>query len=223
MARVPISLEGVVVSVEMPKRWVNAPFPITPVPANLRQTLSSGSTHTLWVKDWSWSRSWFRGGMGLIHFDAWITKRAIRNRDGSDEDAAWRKANLLRPGQLLTYVENATGNTTFSNYYRYSLEKLGDAFWVRIVSTDKRFKELPTSESWYLGIAEDLYLSLDFACIRQAKGEAGDRWLASALYWQNRMIASLQITGLKQILTGNENATVWKFPEQLKPETDLPK
>jgi hypothetical protein len=221
IVRVPFSVGSVEISIEMPKRWAAAPFPIHPIPSTLPKILSNSGLYAVWVKEWGWNRSFFRGGLGHMHCDAWINRKTTKYDDDLGSIADPLKKRLLVPDYLLAFVSTATANSSFSSGYRFSLCRLGSVVWVRLARVDEKHQNIPTAESWYLGLSKDTYLNFDFACIREAKGEPGDKWLAAALYWQHRMIASLQVTGLKQYPSGKETITDWKFPEVLRPDPEF--
>ncbi len=221
ITRVPFDVFGVGISIEMPKRWAAAPFPISPIPDTLDRIMSQSGLYAVWVKEWGWSRSFFRGSLGRMHCDAWINRKTAKYDEDLVSIPDPAKKCLLAPEVLFAYVKTATSVGTASNWYRYSLVRAGGVVWVRLTDVDKQYRDIPTSESWFLGLTEDTYLNFDFACIRDAKGEPGDKWLAAALYWQHRMIASLQVTGLKQYPSGKETITDWKFPEVLQPDPEF--
>jgi hypothetical protein len=221
VVRVPFSVGSVGISIEMPKRWSETPFPIRPIPDALPKFLSESGVHALWVKEWGWNRSFFRGGLGRMFCSAWIKKKTSKYDEDLEGIADPNKKHLLVPDVLLAFVSASTSTTTFSNWYRYSLVRLGGATWVRLSKIENKYKDIPIAESWFLGLSEEVFLHFDFACARDAKGEPGDKWLAAALYWQHQMIASLRVTGLQQYPSGRETITDWKFPEVLKPDPEF--
>ncbi|MBI5690192.1 MAG: hypothetical protein HZC55_08830 [Verrucomicrobia bacterium] len=218
--RVPITHAGVTVSLEMPKRWVNAPFPIRSVPENVTSLMQHSKVYNIWSKDLSWSRSWFRGPLGHIVFDALLVHMPASSRDPGTPPAS--EAGFLRPHDLLEYLRISQQHVYESEYLTYALRRLGSHVWVRQHRTNKLFHGIPRSESWMIGLTPEIYLRLDLGCTPEHKGEAGERWLQSVLYWQNRTIGSLQVTGLRQILSGQEPITPWEFPALLKTVADLP-
>ena len=220
--RVPIEYAGVVVSIEMPKRWVDAPFPIQPVPANLIPAMERSKEHAVWRKDWSWNRSWFRGPLGHMMFDALLNYEPFPVSAHQEESTAIKRGwNFLKPTELLSYIQAAHARVIEAEFLEYSLVNHRSLIWVRQLRRNKSFDGHPRSETWLLGLTSEIFLRFDFACTPDAAGETGDRWLAAALYWQNRMINSIQVTGLKQHLTGEEKITGWKFPEFLKEDPDF--
>jgi hypothetical protein len=221
ISRVPFGIFGAGLSMEMPKRWVDTPSPIRPIPDALPKYLSESGHHSVWIKEWGWSRSFFRGSLGRMQCDAWIHRKTEKFDEDLADIADPLKKCLLVPEILFAYVKATTSQSTASNYYRRSLVRSGSAIWVRVADVAEKHRDIPTAEMWFLGVTKDTFVKIDFACIRDAKGEPGDKWLAAALYWQHRMIASLQVTGLKQYPSGKETITDWKFPEVLRPDPEF--
>jgi hypothetical protein len=221
--RVPIEYRGIRVSVEMPARWANAPFPIRPVPVNPKAEMGGANWYVVWAKDWSWSRSWFRGPLGHMIFDASLrvelpTQAADRKR----RDYV-RQFNFLKPEELLNYVRAARNGAHRSEFSKYFLIQRGNTIWVRSYKEDDITNGVPSAESWFLGLTEELYVQFDFAAIQDAKDASGERWLDAALYWQNRMIDSIEVSGLKQVTTGRESVISWEFPRTIPEDNTLPR
>jgi hypothetical protein len=219
--RVPIEYRGVKVSIEMPARWANAPFPTRPVPLNPKAEMGETNRYVLWNKDWGWNRSWFRGPLGHMIFDAFLKIEVpLQAGDRKRRDYV-RQFNFLKLEELLSYVRAARSGAHRSEFSKYFLVERGGTVWVRSYKEDDVTNGIPTAESWFLGMTEDLYLQFDFAAIRDAKDASGERWLNAALYWQNRIIGSIEVSGLKQITTGREAVVSWELPRTLPEDSTL--
>jgi hypothetical protein len=143
---------------------------------------------------------------------------AKRNRD----DYRPADTNFLSPTQLLDFLRISQRKVHDADQIVYQLLSIGSSVWVRFHRTTALFHGIPRSESWMIGLTPEIYLRLDLGCTPEHQGEAGERWLQSVLYWQNRIIGSLQVTGLRQILSGQEPITPWEFPAMLMTAADLP-
>lgn len=220
LERVPITHAGVTVSLEMPKRWVNAPFPIRAIPSGAFASSRETYVHAVWRKDLSWKRSWLRAPLGHLVFDALVVRVPKYSRKPDDFPPS--DVGFLQPHELLEYLRIGQRRVHEADDLTYSLVKRESQLWVRESRSTQLFHGVPRAESWMIGLTPEIYLRIDIGCTREHDGEAGERWLHSMLSWQNRIIGSLQVTGLRQVLTGHERVTPWAFPSVLKTPVELP-
>lgn len=229
MVSIPIKYKDISVSFEMPKQWANSEFGYRAVPADIDEKLKTSDRFVICMKDLSWSRSLFRGPLGHmivdVTIDRWPEKQTLINeRQPKPEEyqKLRERADFLHPKDLydkfqLTLVEGWQNGSRRS----ISFVNINNRVWVRLNRISAIWSGIPTSEILVLGLDRRTFLRIDLAVVRNNEAPPGEVWLKDALYWQSKIIESIRITGLNQILAGDEKVEEWRFPETLKYSPEL--
>jgi len=144
------------------------------------------------------------------------TDEVTRERDNFLEVVDFTKARDLRDYLQRFWLRGVLGGR---HHFQYT--KRQGAVWIRVTKGDDMWNEVPISENWFIGVDRDTYVRIDFAAAKDSEGSKAEAWQKSALYWQNKMIESLTVTGLQQDLTGVEGVETWHFPDALEYAPEL--
>jgi hypothetical protein len=230
MTRIPVDLNGVTVTVETPKKWAESEFGYRTVPPDVKSQMGRSGEFVICSKSLEWSRGFLRGQLGHIYLDVVLRVPALFDGYSSAEgekkrehQARLQRIDFRRPLELAAYLSNSRAAAHGGDHYQVTCVSHKGHIWVRIRRVDKTWNGISVSEDWFIGVDRDAYVRIDFAASKDSEGPKAEAWQKSALYWQNKMIESLTVTGLEQDLTGVENVETWRFPEALEYSPDLAK
>ncbi len=222
---IPIDYKDVNVSLEMPARWANSEFGFHRVPTDIEERLAKGGDFVICRKDLEWSRSFFRGTLGIMIVDITLTRIPEGSTERSSTEALRlfkAKADFRYPRDIYAYHDLAVvkdENMTFKHTIDYV--GIDRVIWGRVNTVGRSWNGIPTSETLVLGLDRRTYLRIDLGVSLYFEGSKGESWQKAALYWQNKIIESIRVTGLKQILTGEELTDTWRFPAGLEYAPEL--
>lgn len=218
---IPIIYKDITVSLSIPGKWGNRSFGVRRIPDNQETLMGRTNEYSIWRNDWVWNRSWFRGPLGKMICDASFKTRIFSEINESRSRSGSTVADFRDPSALLQYVKNVRSKADRSSFFEYDVIENGRGFWIRCCDAGKKIYGLPTAEVWFIGVSENAYIQLEFAVIRQTEDESGEKWQMSAIYWQNKIIETLNVSGLKQTNTLRLGHSKWQFPEALKKNEPL--
>ncbi len=224
MTRIPIDYKDIHVSLEMPARWANSQFGFHPVPADIEEKIGKGGDFVICTKDLEWSRSFFRGPLGSMVVDITLTRigKGAAERSRTEALRIFKAgADFRYPRDIYSYYDLAFVKDGTTDKCTISYAAIGDVIWARLNRVGATWNGVPKSEILVLGLDSRTYLRIDLGVSLYFEGPKGESWQKDALYWQNKIIESIRVTGLKQILTGEEHAETWRFPAGLEYSSEL--
>lgn len=225
---IPIDYKGIHASLEMSSRWADSQFGFHRVPADVEERLKDGGDFVICRKDLTWSRSFFRGPLGIMTVDVTITRLPKELTVHSTNHPTLEqlrivnaKADFRYPKELHDYYKLSIVESMTKREHTITYFEIGGVKWVRLNRIGNDWKGVPQSEILVLGLDSRTYLRIDLGVSREDAGPKGEAWAKAALYWQNKIIESIRVTGLKQILTGDEKSEPWRFPDSLEYAPEL--